>query len=287
MKTHSPMETQCNQSQNPILMKQNCTHNPSTSQVRKSYHSNPVTFPYPPDPGEHVFERSAAPTTLVERDKLDLSSIVPPKGEMESSFSWTYFFECPTSSTLCFGEPTLRKLNQVKLLCNPTSSTLCDFTLGKLNQETEFYITNHTPLVHTGTPFSMPKSSSGTNRVSDCHSSLVTTPSSRLILDKPKIEVTKALIITLARMGSISMGRTSYMIFLSHGSTSRKLTGETNSSSTTLHMDTCSWKLTGEANPTTPHMDVLWLTGKVMKNTLLDTTPQKLIGVVMTTTLTI
>ena len=62
------------------------------------------------------------------------------------------------------------------------------------------------------------------------------------------------------------MGRTSYMIFLSHGSTSRKLTGETNSSSTTLHLDTCSWKLTGEANPTTPHMDVLWLTGKVMKH---------------------
>ena len=51
------------------------------------------------------------------------------------------------------------------------------------------------------------------------------------------------------------MGRTSYMIFPSHGSISRRLTGETNSSSTTLHMDTCSWKLTGEANSTTPHVD--------------------------------
>ena len=61
-------------------MKQNCTHNPSTSQVRKSYHSNLVTFPYTPDTGEHVLERSAAPTALVERDKLDLSSLVPPKG---------------------------------------------------------------------------------------------------------------------------------------------------------------------------------------------------------------
>ena len=78
------------------------------------------------------------------------------------------------------------------------------------------------------------------------------------------------------------MGRTSYMIFPSHGSISRRLTGETNSSSTTLHMDTCSWKLTGEANSTTPHVDILWLTGKVMKNTLLDTRPQKLIGLVMT-----
>ena len=55
------------------------------------------------------------------------------------------------------------------------------------------------------------------------------------------------------------MGRTSYMIFPSHGSTSRRLTGETNSSSTTLHRDTCSWKLTAEANSTTPHVDILWL----------------------------
>ena len=117
------METQCNHSQYPILMKQNCTHNPSTSQVSKSYHPNPVTFPYPPDPGEHVLETSSAPTTLVERDKLDLSSLIPPKGEMESSFSWTCPFKSPTSSTLCFGEPTL----------------------GKLNQETDFYMTKHLP----------------------------------------------------------------------------------------------------------------------------------------------
>ena len=135
------METQYNQSQYLTLMKQNCTHNPSTSQVRKSNHPNPVAFPYPPDPGEHGLERSTTPTALVERDKLDLSSLAPPKGEMESSFSWTYPFKSLTSSTLCFGEPTLRKPNQVKLLCNPISSTLCDFTLGKLSQETEFHIT--------------------------------------------------------------------------------------------------------------------------------------------------
>ena len=119
--THSLMETQCNHSQYPILMKKICTHNLSTSQVSKSYHPNPVTFPYPPDPGEHVLETSSAPTTLVERDKLDLSSLIPPKGEMESSFSWTCPFKSPTSSTLCFGEPTL----------------------GKLNQETDSYMTKH------------------------------------------------------------------------------------------------------------------------------------------------
>ena len=139
--THSLMETQCNHSQYPILMKKNCTHNLSTSQVSKSYHANPVAFPYPPDPGEHVLETSSAPTTLVERDKLDLSSKIPPKGEMKSSFSWTCPFKSPISSTLCFGEPTL----------------------GKINQETDVYMTKH-----------MPKPSSGANRVSVSHSSLMT-----------------------------------------------------------------------------------------------------------------
>ena len=139
--THSLMETQCHHSQYPILMKQNCTHNPSTNQVSKSYKPHPVPFPYPPDPGEHVLETSSAPTTLVERDKLDLSSLIPPKGEMKSSFSWTCPFKSPTSSTLCFGEPTL----------------------GKLNQETDSYMTKH-----------MPKPSSGANRVSVSHSILVT-----------------------------------------------------------------------------------------------------------------
>ena len=170
---HNPMETQCNQSQFSTLMKHNCTHNPSTSQVKKSNHINPMAFPYPPDPGEHIVEKSTTPTTLVERDKLDLSSLVPPKGEIESSFSWTCPFKCPTSSTLCFGEPTL----------------------GKLNQETEFYMTKH-----------MPKSFSETNRVSDCHSSLVTTPSSRLILDEPKIEVAKALIHHIGKNGELFYG---------------------------------------------------------------------------------
>ena len=139
--THSLMETQYNHSQYPILMKQNCTHNPSTSQVSNSYHANPVPFPYPPAPGEPLLETSHAQTTLVERDKLDLSSLIPPKGEMKSSFSWTCPFKSPTSSTLCFGEPTL----------------------GKLNQETDFYMPTH-----------MPKPSSRATQVSISHSSLVT-----------------------------------------------------------------------------------------------------------------
>ena len=53
---------------------------------------------------------------------------------MASSFSWTSLVKSPTSSTLCFGDPTL---DQVKLLC-----------------ETELYITKYIllcdPVVHTG-----------------------------------------------------------------------------------------------------------------------------------------
>ena len=43
---HTPMETQCNQSQSPTLIKQNCIHNPSTSQVKKSNHTNPMALQY-------------------------------------------------------------------------------------------------------------------------------------------------------------------------------------------------------------------------------------------------
>ena len=120
----------------------------------------------------------------------DLSSLAPPKGEMKSSFSWT-------SSTLCFCEPTLGKLNQVKLLCSISSRTLWEPTLAKSNQETELCITKHIPLCdsagHTGIPFPTPRSSSETNRLSNNHSRLVTTPISRMIHGKPKIEVTKVL----------------------------------------------------------------------------------------------
>ena len=122
--------------------------------------------------------------------KHDLSSLAPPKGEMKSSFSWT-------SSTLCFGEPTLGKLTQVKLLCSITSRTLWEPTLAKSNQETELCITKHISICdssgHIGIPFPTPRSSSETNRVPNRHSILLTTPSSRKILDKPNIEVTKVL----------------------------------------------------------------------------------------------
>ena len=137
-----------------------------------------------------VMKQEGYITPSLHIPKHDLSNLAPPKGKMKSSFSWT-------SSTLCFGEPTLGKLTQVKLLCNISSRTLWDPTLAKSNQETELCITKHIPLCdsagHTGIPFPTPTSSSETNRVSNSHSSLVTTPSSRMILGKPKIEMTKVL----------------------------------------------------------------------------------------------
>ena len=63
----------------------------------------------------------------------------------------------------------------------------------------------HTPLcepvVHTGTSLSVLRSPSETNRVSDCRSSIVKTPSSKRILDKPKIEVTKVLLHYVGKNG--------------------------------------------------------------------------------------
>ena len=66
----------------------------------------------------------------------------------------------------------------------------------------------HIPLcdlvVHTGTTFSVPSSSYETNRVSNCNSSLVTTPSSRMIPDKLKTEVTKDPIYHVGKNGEDS-----------------------------------------------------------------------------------
>ena len=92
---------------------------------------------------DHTFKPKCAHNPMVTH----LSNLAPPKGEMKSSFSWTSLFKSPTSSTLCFGEPTRGNLNQVKLLCSISSSTLWDHALAKSNQETELCITKHILLV--------------------------------------------------------------------------------------------------------------------------------------------
>ena len=58
----------------------------------------------------------------------DLFSLASPKGEMTSSFSWTSFIKSPTSSTLCFCDPTLAKINQV------ISVSMCGTVLCVCNQ---------------------------------------------------------------------------------------------------------------------------------------------------------
>ena len=149
-------------------------------------------------PRFQVMKQEGYITPSLHIPKHDLCSLAPPKGEMKSSFS-------RTSGTLCFGEPTLRKVNQVKLLCSISSRALWDLTLAKSNQESELCITKHIPLCdsagHTRIPFPTPRSSTETNRVSNSHYSLVTTPSSRMILGKPKIEVTKVLTHTNGKNG--------------------------------------------------------------------------------------
>ena len=223
--THSLMETQCNHSQYPILMKKICTHDPSTNEVSKSYNPHPVTFPYPPDPGEHVLETSSAPTTLVERAKLDLSSLIPPKGEMKSSFSWTCPFKSPTSSTLCFGEPTL----------------------GKLNQETDVDMTKH-----------MPKPSSGANRVSVRHSILVTKNGEHFYGENFIHDFSKSW----KHIKEVDWGDKLKLNYTTHGYMLMEIDWGGKFNYTSCGYPMANWQ---------GH-----------ENTLLDTRPQKLIGVVMT-----
>ena len=54
---HATMATQCIQFQYITLMKQICPCNPSASQVSQTNLSNSLTFPYPPEPGEHLFQK--------------------------------------------------------------------------------------------------------------------------------------------------------------------------------------------------------------------------------------
>ena len=86
----------------------------------------------------------------------DLPSLAPPQWEMASSLSWTSLFKSPTPRILCWGDPTLAKLDQVipapkdifnkYLLTEPLSM-----------HETGFSATKSMPFcdtgVHSGTTF--------------------------------------------------------------------------------------------------------------------------------------
>ena len=86
----------------------------------------------------------------------DLPSLASPKWEMASSFSWTCLFMTPTSSTLCFGDYMLGRLNQVKLLCET------EFCIHK-----SYFVWYTQQLIVADTIFYVPRSSSCTHQVSD------------------------------------------------------------------------------------------------------------------------
>ena len=120
----------------------------------------------------------------------------------------------------------------------------------------------------------------------------MTTPSSRMILDKPKIEVTKVLTHTNGKNGEHFYAENW------HNNTKNGENSDYNSrlvtknlmhhagrnggggipvylsTSATPHVDSCSRKLIGEGNT----QSTLWLTGKGMKLIQLDTTSLKWIG---------
>ena len=157
--------------------------------------------------------------------------------------------------------------NSVKSSCCvvPHQALFCDPTLAKLNQETEFCISIHITfeisVVHTGATFSLP-SSSETSRVYDCHSSLVTTPCSRRILDKLMIEVTKDPIHPVGKNGEHLIKSNQHMDILhafinyvratfNHGFIPLEVDwgdhkGSPQKWSNTHQIDVCSWKFTGE-----------------------------------------
>ena len=132
-------------------------------------------------------------------------------------------------------------------------------------------------VVHTGTTLSVPSSSSETSQVSDCHSSLVTTPSSGMILDKLKIEVTKDPTHHDGKNGEHFIKSNEHLDTLpeilpefskcvrasfNHGLSPSDVDwgdpkGELTKISITYQMDVCSWNLTGEAtsSSTSPHVD--------------------------------
>ena len=101
---------------------------------------------------------------------------------MESPFSWNSFLKSPRSSTLCFGEPTLAKLNH-----EPTPAKLNqEPRLAKINQvkllcETESYITKPSSIWYTQ------QCIGATHRVSVLHTNLVTTPSSSIDLTSQSV----------------------------------------------------------------------------------------------------
>ena len=101
----------------------------------------PPSIPTVCNPKYIMFHFGVVSLSFTKEPKHDFTSLASPEGEMESLFSWNSFLKSPRSSTLCFGELTLAKLNQ-------------ELTVVKINQvkllcETESYITKSSSIWYT------------------------------------------------------------------------------------------------------------------------------------------
>ena len=115
-----------------------------------------------------MFHFGVVSLSFTKEPQHDFTSLASPKGEMESPFSWNSFLKSPRSSTLCFGEPTLAKLNQ--------EPTFAKINQVKLLCETESYIPKSLSIWYTQQHIG------AAHQVSVFHSNLVTTPSSSIDL---------------------------------------------------------------------------------------------------------
>ena len=76
---------------------------------------HPTLYPHPLQPYIYssMFHFGVDCIHSTKEPQHDLPSLAPPKGEMARSFSWTSLFKSPTPTTLCLGDPSLPRLNQV------------------------------------------------------------------------------------------------------------------------------------------------------------------------------
>ena len=128
----------------------------------------PPSIPTLCNPKYTMFHFGVVSHSFTKEPQHDFTSLASPKGEMESPFRWNSFLKSPRSSTLCFGEPTLVKLNQ--------EPTLAKINQVKLLCETESYITKSSSIWYTQQYIG------AAHQVSIFHANLVTTPSSSIDL---------------------------------------------------------------------------------------------------------
>ena len=163
------MATQCNQSQYLNLLKQICPHNPSASQVSQANLSNSLTSQYPPDPAEHVLNKSA--TEIGEQDfpvkwfnfiyirsklRMTETSIHAP---VHVAYSPTAFMNHQWTINLHVGYPSLHVLLPEEYIL-PSLPTLCNLKSTMFHFGVDILYSTTEPQ-HDLSKFSFPKREHG------------------------------------------------------------------------------------------------------------------------------